>query len=69
MDGQLYEIKKFSDLDEANSFVVNEGYEMAAYIGVWDFLGCGSETAEDGTIKPYYLLGLRLYNRPEWVKS
>lgn len=69
VDGQLFEIKKVYDLDKANYMVVNEGTEMEGYISVWDFLGCSSETDENGVVRPFYVLGLRLYNRPDYIDN
>lgn len=66
LPSQVYKIVKLDDLEEVNKLLV-DNYEMKGYIAVWEFLGCGSETVEPGVVKPFYILGQRLYSR-EYLK-
>ena len=65
MNGRLYEIRKFTNLQEVNHYLANVDL-MESFVAIWEYLGCGSETSEDGTIRPYYLLGQKLYHRSDF---
>lgn len=68
LDRQIYKIIKLSDLEKVNHMLFDED-EMVGCVSVWEYLGCGSETSEDGTIKPYYLLANRIYHKSEYDKQ